>query len=126
MEFIEYLDQIDVARTSCLGQDPSQNGALELKPGVGFLADLREVFAVFALRKASNQIDEGLPVDETSAIGDLLQAGDLEPLSVFDRGDVVTGFEQACLRPGVQPGHPSGEQFHVELILALNKADSNR
>ena len=36
---------------------------------------------------------------------------------MFDRGDVIAGFEQTGLRSGIKPGHPAAEQFHVELVL---------
>ena len=56
-------------------------------------------------------------VDETHAERDLFQAGDLQALPMFDRRDVISRFEQAGLRAGVEPRHPAAQQLYVQLVL---------
>ena len=51
-------------------------------------------------------------------VGDLLKAGDLEPLTRLDRADEVCCVEHAVVRAGVQPRVATFEDLHVELAPA--------
>ena len=54
--------------------------------------------------------------DETHAERHLLQASNLQSLPVFDRGDIIAGFQQRGGGARVEPGDTAAEQFHVQLI----------
>src|SRR5207244_3216421 len=45
------------------------------------------------------------------------EARDLQPLPMFDRRNIISGFEQTGLRPGIEPGHAAAKKFHVQLVL---------
>ena len=51
-------------------------------------------------------------------IGDLLDAGDLEPLARLDGLDVVGRLDQRLGRAGVQPGEAAAEDLDAELAAA--------
>src|ERR1700682_5270160 len=36
---------------------------------------------------------------------------------MFDRGDVIAGFEQTGLRSSIEPGHAAAKQLHMQLVL---------
>ncbi len=55
--------------------------------------------------------------DKAHSERDLFQAGDFQALPMFDRRDVISRFEQAGLRAGVEPCHPAAQQLHVQFFL---------
>jgi len=53
--------------------------------------------------------------DPTLAEGNLLQAGNLQALTVFDDVDELGGLDQGVVRARVQPGRAAAEQLNMEL-----------
>ncbi len=53
--------------------------------------------------------------DEALAQGDLLDAGDLQPLPLLDGLDEVGGLEQRFVRARVEPGEAAAEELDVQL-----------
>src|SRR5437763_12036720 len=82
-----------------------------------FVANHLQIIAVIALRQLVDDFGQTFFVNETHPQGDLFETRHLESLSMFDRGDVVAGFEQTGLCSSIEPGHPSTEQLHMQLIL---------
>jgi hypothetical protein len=78
---------------------------------------LQQVLAVAVLLQRLRQPLELRVVDEAGAPGDLLGAGDLQALAVFQRGDELAGLQQAVVRAGVQPGVAALHDLHRQLAL---------
>ena len=68
-----------------------------------FLQHPPEIQAVIALGVHVYEALELRRVDEALGQGDLLDAGDLEPLAVLDGADKFRGFEQGVVGSGVEP-----------------------
>ena len=66
-------------------------------------------------------------VDESHPVGDLFQAGDLQPLALLDDLDEVGRLQERLVGAGVQPGHAAAEDLAAELaaaeILAVHVGD---
>src|SRR5437764_11042046 len=75
------------------------------KRRISFIGHELEIFAVITFRQAINHSAERRLVDEACAKRYFFEAGDLQSLAMLDRSDVVAGFEQTCLRAGIEPGH---------------------
>src|SRR3954454_23965839 len=91
-------------------------GWLRVLPGRAFRANHPQVLGILAFRKL---IDDPLQlrlVDEAHPKRDFFQTRDLQSLAVLDRGDVISGFEQAGLRSGIEPRHSATERLHVEFV----------
>ena len=85
--------------------------------GAGLLLAGEEPAQVLGVARLAELRDVGLeagPVDPALPPGDLLQAGDLEPLAVLDHVDELGGLEQRVVRARVQPGRAAAEELGVE------------
>ena len=69
----------------------------------GFGGDVQEVPAIGTVFQRGGKALEIRPIDEATAIGDLLRAGDLQALPVLDGLDEIGRFEQRFRRAGVKP-----------------------
>src|SRR2546428_3311466 len=85
--------------------------------GWAFVANHSQVVAVIAARQLIDRFCEPGAGDEFHPQRDFFETRDLESLSMFDRGDVIAGFEQTGLRSGVEPGHAAAEQLHLQLVF---------
>ena len=57
-------------------------------------ADHTQILAILALRQSLDDLLQLLPIDEAHPKRHLLEARDLQALAMFDRGDVIAGFEE--------------------------------
>src|SRR5947207_2242080 len=107
------------ARTASLFFGLRGLGVMSDRP---LIANQSEVFAVLAFRQVIDQSLQLVLIDEIHPKRHLLETGDLQALAMFDRGDVIAGFEQARLRSRIEPCHPAPELLHVQLVsLQINQ-----
>ncbi len=64
--------------------------------------------------------------DITHAIGDLLDAGDLEALALLDGLDKGRGLQQGLVGTGIQPGVAPAQQFNMQSPVAPDRHCSDR
>src|SRR4051812_11758636 len=83
----------------------------------GFVEDALEVLAVVALAGLVDQALELRGVDELLDERDLLNAGDLEALPLFERLDELGAGEEAGVRAGVEPGDAAAHGLDAEVAL---------
>jgi len=84
-----------------------------LVTGIPFLlGDFQEVCAIGALDGTSQRL-EALASDQTLAVGDFLEAGDLQALALLDGLEEAGGLEQRFRRAGVEPGETAAEGLHA-------------
>jgi hypothetical protein len=82
-----------------------------------FRANQPQIVAIFAFRQGSDNPFELRLIDEVHPVGHFFQARDLQSLPMLDRRDVISRFEQAGLRPRVEPRHSATQWFYMELVL---------
>ncbi len=63
------------------------------------VGDLFLVFVILGVCKAAGHPLEIFPSDEAQPVGDLFDAGHVEPLTFLDGLDVVRGFEKGVMSP---------------------------
>ena len=73
--------------------------------------------AIAVLGQGLSQGFELSGIDPVLPVGNFFRASDFESLAVFDGGDELTGFEQAFVGPGVEPGVATAHDFDVEFAL---------
>src|SRR4051812_37684597 len=78
------------------------------------LEQAEEGLAVPALAQRFREPGKLLVVDVALAIGDLLDAADLESLPLLDDPDEVAGLHQGGEAPGVQPCRPLRQHTDLE------------
>lgn len=64
------------------------------------------------LRARLSNALELLLVDKALAVGNLLDAGDVDALPLLDDGNELGGLEEAVVRAGVQPDHAAAHALH--------------
>src|SRR6478672_5053221 len=84
--------------------------------GRTFRTNHPQIFAILAFRQAVDETFELRLVDEVHPKRDLLEAGNLKPLPMLDRRNVISSFEQTRLSSGVEPCHAASERFHMQLV----------
>src|SRR3712207_503804 len=75
------------------------------------LQQFQQVSSVAAVLEGLGQTDHLFGVDISHAVGDLLRAGDLEALPLFDGLDEVGGLLEGLVGSRIQPGHPSAQDL---------------
>ena len=95
--------------------------------GLARLPDKILEIAAVVVGELARQVLDLRGRDESHPVGDLLDAGDLEPLPGLDGLDVVGGLDQRLGRAGVEPGEPAAEPLDAELaaleIVAVDVGD---
>src|SRR5215204_6049009 len=76
---------------------------------------LSQVIAVGASAHGSSKIRELRNRYVVHPVGDLLDAGDHQSLSLFDRLHVVGRLNQCRVRPGIEPRYSATEALDVQL-----------
>ena len=84
--------------------------------GRTFRADHPQILAIFPFRQFIQDALQLPLIDEVHPERDFLEACDLKSLSMLDRRDVISRFEQTRLSSSIEPGHAAAERFHVELV----------
>src|SRR5688572_17990713 len=79
------------------------------------LQDLAKVVAVRALPHRRGEPGELLRRDVGHPEGDLLEAGDHQPLALLDRLHEVRRLDERRVRAGVEPGGAAGQTLDVQL-----------
>src|SRR3954466_2945234 len=109
------------ARSSCSSL-PNRASLGILRCGIGEQG--KDVFAVAALAQPLAQSLELGAVDETHAVGNLLDAGDALALALLDRADELAGFQQRLVSPHVEPAEAAAKLFHRQLAtLQIGRVD---
>ena len=82
------------------------------------------MLTVIVLAKRLRQPADLFGGNPAFAVGDLFQAGDFEPLPLFDRLDEIGCLEERIMGPGVQPGDsPPQRDDRQRLALEVDFVD---
>lgn len=81
------------------------------------LNEIDQVFPVLILGQRLRQSQQIFRGDVAFIVGDFLDAGDLEPLAVFNRGDEVARLEKAFMGARIEPGHAPTQKLHLQFTL---------
>src|SRR5438477_2288112 len=82
--------------------------------GAALFEQVRQIASVIILAETVRLREQLVAVDIAHIVGDLLDAGDLEPLAHFDRADIFAGAQQILMRAGVEPGIAAAELFDLQ------------
>ncbi len=77
-----------------------------------------EIFAVSALRQRLGELEQLFGIDEAEAPGDLLHAGHLQSLPLFDNAHEHARIEQRIVGAGIEPRRASSEPLDVQSTLS--------
>ena len=70
-----------------------------------------QIFAVAALGASVGQVSESIERDITETKGNFLGAGDPHALPLFQDLNEMAGFDQRCVRSGVEPRKTAAKHF---------------
>src|SRR5204863_6542582 len=81
---------------------------------VASLEQAFQIAPIVVLAETAGLREQLVAVDIAHIVGDLLDAGDLEPLPHLDRADIFAGAKQILMRAGVEPGIAAAELFDLQ------------
>src|SRR5882724_12049012 len=107
------------ARWPTLGRHLAKSSPVPASASCPRSSTLAENFPqISAVGRLAQPRDVGLElgaIDPIPAIGDLLQAGDLEALAILDDMHELGGLEQRVVGAGVEPGGAAAEDLDLQL-----------
>src|SRR5438132_14393527 len=83
--------------------------------GEFFIANHSQVVTIIAVRELLTHLRQIRLGDEFHPQRHLFETRHFETMSVFDRGEVVAGFEQTRLRSGIDARNTTAEQYHHQM-----------